>query len=428
MQMPSFDFLLRTSRLPDLFRREAVDHATRRLLGEVLLTSPLSTMLLSAALCGLVFLAVVFASLATYARKETVQGWLVPPSGVIRVEARQGGVVESLLVREGQTVIAGQPLATVRLSEAMGTENSFAPVERSLRELISAAEVRAEAARVTLAQEQRTLAERELVISNQLNQSRRQLALQAERIEIAKAEVDRATSIAARGFLPTSQLDARRTALLSLRQDEAELTAVVLGQERDIADLRARAKAIPNELASANAEAASIRGGLVQQRAQAEVAAVYTVVSSVSGVIAALPVRNGQSLSSGASVAIVSTGNDQLEAELYLPSRASGFIRPGQDVRVMYEAFPYQKFGSGHAEILSVSQASFTPTETGMPGLAGTEAVYRARARMISGPISAYGQSIPLRPGMLLNADIVIERRSLIEWLLDPLYAAGRRA
>jgi membrane fusion protein len=36
--------------------------------------------------------------------------------------------------------------------------------------------------------------------------------------------------------------------------------------------------------------------------------------------------------------------------------------------------------------------------------------------------ITAYGQSLPLQPGMQLEADVVIERRRLIEWILDPLF------
>ena len=56
------------------------------------------------------------------------------------------------------------------------------------------------------------------------------------------------------------------------------------------------------------------------------------------------------------------------------------------------------------------------------------EPVFRVRVRLAKDTIMAYGQDLPLQPGLLLSADVIIDRRSLIEWLLDPLYAVGRRS
>ena len=59
--------------------------------------------------------------------------------------------------------------------------------------------------------------------------------------------------------------------------------------------------------------------------------------------------------------------------------------------------------------------------------MAFSEPVFSARGRLAAQTVQAYGTSVPLRAGMLLSADIVIDRRTLVEWLLDPLYAVGRR-
>ena len=56
-----------------------------RLDGQVVLAAPLPTALLGGLLIAMVGLAVVFASLATYSRKEEVPGWIVPDAGLIRV-------------------------------------------------------------------------------------------------------------------------------------------------------------------------------------------------------------------------------------------------------------------------------------------------------------------------------------------------------
>ena len=60
-----------------------------------MLATPLSVRLLGLFFGVIVFAAVLFASQATYARKETVNGWLVPDQGLIRATAVAAGFVPS---------------------------------------------------------------------------------------------------------------------------------------------------------------------------------------------------------------------------------------------------------------------------------------------------------------------------------------------
>ncbi len=45
-----------------------------------------------------------------------------------------------------------------------------------------------------------------------------------------------------------------------------------------------------------------------------------------------------------------------LQAELFVPTRARGFVRPGQEVRILYDAFPYQRYGTHRGQVDDVSQ------------------------------------------------------------------------
>jgi membrane fusion protein len=47
---------------------------------------------------------IAFSATATYAGKEKVGGWLPPQAGLIRLTARQGGIVENVRAMEGQSV------------------------------------------------------------------------------------------------------------------------------------------------------------------------------------------------------------------------------------------------------------------------------------------------------------------------------------
>ena len=109
-----------------------------------------------------------------------------------------------------------------------------------------------------------------------------------------------------------------------------------------------------------------------------------------------------------------------LQAVLLVPTRAIGFVRPGQEVRLLYEAFPFQRFGaySGHVE--SVSKTILSEADTGSP-MQLKEPSYKVVATLDRPDIDANGQKIPLQAGMMLRADILLERRELVRWLLDPI-------
>ena len=109
-----------------------------------------------------------------------------------------------------------------------------------------------------------------------------------------------------------------------------------------------------------------------------------------------------------------------LQAELFVPARAIGFVDAGQPVRFLYEAFPYQHFGTYTGHVTKVSQTILIGSDTAGP-IALKEPAYRVTAALDRPDIDAYGKKIPLQPDMLLKADIILEKRSLARWVISPL-------
>jgi len=388
---------------------------------------PLPFTLLAGAALAVVLGGAAFAATATYARKETVPGWLAPDRGLIRVVARQGGIVETVDVTEDAAVRGGQALLTMRLS-ADGSEGDVAAqLDKGLDLEAEANEARAEAARVRLAAEIDQTRARIGALSRELAESRDRIALGEGRLRLAETEVARAEAMAAQGYLPRRELDARRSAAMAAAAELSQTRSAVLQLEREIGEGRGRLATLDAELLAARAEAAAARAGLSQRRTETDARATYVITAPLGGRVAALPVNRGQTVPAGAAVAVLTPGGAALEAELYVPSAAAGFIRTGQDVRLQYRAYPHQKFGTGRGTVASVSRTVLAPAEVAIPGLEVREPVFRVRVKLDRDSISAYGETLPLRPGMLVDADVVIDRRTLLEWLLDPLYAAGRR-
>jgi len=117
----------------------------------------------------------------------------------------------------------------------------------------------------------------------------------------------------------------------------------------------------------------------------------------------------------------------QLQAHLLVPTQAAGFIALEQEVQLRYGAFPFQKFGVYKGQVTHVGQTVLLPVEqTHLPvQLSGP--AYLVTVSLQSPTVRAYQQEFSLKPGMLLEADITLGKRSLLEWLLEPIFSLRGR-
>jgi membrane fusion protein len=177
---------------------------------------------------------------------------------------------------------------------------------------------------------------------------------------------------------------------------------------------------------------------LEQERAEAEARREIVVVAPHDGTVTAIHAVVGAKADTGTPLLSIVPPASRLEAHLYAPSRAIGFVHPGQRVLLRYQAYPYQRFGHYEGVVAAVSRAALSPTElpaqlagltslTGVAAGAAAEPIYRITVSLASQTVTAYGAEVPLQPGMTLEADVALERRRLFEWVLDPLYAVTGR-
>lgn len=409
-----------------LFRQQAVAYQSRSLDGEVMLSLSMRMRALIILAVVVVAGAAIFAATATYARMETVVGWVVPEGGLIRVTAQQGGIIEKLSVAEGDQVAAGEALAELRLSTDLEDGSAGLALQTQLKNQIEAVRAQAEAEREKLqAQEVSLKAQRDGML-RELDQNSARVESMAERLTLIEADAKRVRKIADRGYASKKNVEESAMAVLSAQQELDALRSSVMATERQIGDVEAQLKTLPLSIRAAEAQARASEAQLAQQGTELAVRDVYRAGATVAGRVVAVPVSRGQTVPPQSVIAVLTPEGSTLEAELYVPSRSAGFITPGQEVQLMYQAFPYQKFGAANGTVRSVSRTVLAPGEVAIPGLEINEPVFRVKVGMESDSVQAYGQAIPVQPGMLLSAGIVIDRRTLVEWLLDPIYAVGR--
>jgi membrane fusion protein len=167
----------------------------------------------------------------------------------------------------------------------------------------------------------------------------------------------------------------------------------------------------------------ALRGELAttqQRMTEINARRAYVIRAPTAGRVSTSQAKVGQFADPHRLQMEVIPNDSALEAELFVPARAIGFIEPGQKVRILYDAFPYQQFGTYTGHVSNVSQTILTGNDASGP-IALKEPAYRVTAAIDRPDIDAYGKKISLQADMLLRADIILEKRSLLRWLLDPL-------
>lgn len=413
--------------MSELFRTEAVAHQVRAVQGEVIVGVRLPWLLLGYILAGMVLLLVTVACLAKYDRKEQVSGVLVPQAGIIRVTAQQGGIITALPAQEGQIVPSGATLATLRLAVDGRNGNSGWLLEQAAVNEQMATRQSSQAAIEKIQVDRKSLLERRAALQSQYDEAARLKAVLTAKQAVADKNLARARELSQKGFLSARGLDDAVSASLDAQQAVVAANASLLSQGQQLTEVRSQLAEVPVLLQQALSNAQSVDASLQQKLEQVQSSSAYTVTAPMTAVVMAVPVKPGQTVQPGATLAVLTPPNSQLEAELYVPTKAIGFVRPGQAVFLQYDAFSYKKFGSARGRIISVSNSPLTPSEASASGVMSTEPVFRVRAALDRSYVEAYGARRPLQPGMLLSANIIIERRSVVGWLLDPLYAVTKR-
>ncbi|HEX8450343.1 MAG TPA: HlyD family efflux transporter periplasmic adaptor subunit [Allosphingosinicella sp.] len=408
-----------------LFRAEALRFQSDRLHGEVSLALPLSWQIIGYLLLGALLAAAAFLFLTSYSRAEMVSGAITLDTGVATVAPSRSGVIAALDVREGQRVAQGAPLVRIRAEDDM--VGGATASERRRRGL---AEQDARLANQGASYEAAAAAERARALAQidglatEIGFLDRQIADQQELLKTAVNDLAVVQGVAKKGYVSRRDVEAREASVIQRRQQLAQLEQSRGAKRSELAETQ---RAIAQSAASAEAQVASAqtaRAALVQQLTEAELSQGYVLTAPVGGIVTGVTGRIGQRASPEEPLLMIIPDNATPTAELQVPSVAAGFLAPGQEVRLAVDAFPYQRFGTVAGRIENISAAAAARP---LPDGKGTGAFYLVTVRLARPWVEAFGRRQPLMPGMSLSARIITERRTLMEWLFEPILAVGRR-
>ena len=412
-----------------LFRKEAIDAQRQKFLGEASIAQPVRLWVYTTVALIIAALVIAYAIWGQYTRRERVQGYLTSAVGAALVKMPDAGSVSELMIKEGDAVTKGAPLA--RLTVDRSGTNTAGGEQAVLDELVKRKKQLTDERTQTeqLGRQQVEQLRKRLVnTQDEMRQLDVQVNLQIERFANAKKLLDIWEALKVR----EGEKFANESYIIRYRNEAKDQEIAVQTLERQRATLKKNLDETQSDIPAARLKTQSQLEQLGRQESEVDqsiaeqanrreqnVRRDMLVVAPVDGTVTNIGVARGDTVSSDATLATILPKDSDLHAELLVPSRAIGFVEPGQRVTMRYEAFPYERFGQYAGTVESVGRNTFSQAGTIGP-ITIREPSYRIVVRLDRQDIDANGQAIPLRAGMVLGADLLMEKRSLLEWLFLP--------
>jgi len=412
--------------MSDLFRKEVLDKQGQKLFGDVVLASPIGHVAMAALLAFIMCGLVVFAIVGEFSRKERVFGFLTPDKGLIRVSPRQAGLIEDVHIEIGEHVTQGEKLFTIKLDTVSGYGESTAS---SLLAQLKYEKTELELTRDVIPKEFNLLRSRlrgqiNAALSDGLRLEER-IIFQSKIVENEHDTYKRYKNLFQQGAAAPLEMSRQETRLL-----QAQQALETLRNEKQkvldlAADLEQQYSLVPISEQKASSDLSSRLSAVEQRITQTQGQERNTITAPVSGRIASLTVKEGQIANVQKAMATILPKGGKLNAELLVPSRAAGFVKKGQTVRLLYDAFPYQKFGFHSGVITEVSRTVINPSDLSITSNT-QEAIFIITVNLNEQAIEVNDEIYDLQSGMTLSADIILEDRKIWEWILEPILGSAK--
>ncbi|HSH88184.1 MAG TPA: HlyD family efflux transporter periplasmic adaptor subunit [Methylophilus sp.] len=414
---------------PPLYRHAALNAQKTHWLGTILLIRPLSYSVLTLIAVLFATMVVVFMTWGTYTKRSAVVGQLVPETGLVKVYSPQFGIVVDKRVREGQAVKRDEVLFVLSSERYSDEQNSIqASISTQHKQQRQSLQDEIGKTRLQQRDEQQALQSRLDGIKDELERLDVQYQAQQTRVQLSDEALKRYQGLLEKNYISREQTQQKQedwieqsTRLESMTREQVRMRRELAARQDELSSLRAKHQ---NQIAQLERSVSSVS----QQLTESEAKRRLVIRAPESGTATAVVANLGTAVEGSRPLVSIVPAGAMLQAYLFAPSRAVGFVREGVPVRLRYQAYPYQKFGQASGRVESVSRTALPAGEIftmGNPSAnsQNNEPYYRITVVLERQSITAYGKQQPLQAGMLLDADIMLERRRLYEWVLEPLFS-----
>lgn len=412
----------------DLFRQEALEAKKTKVLGSVALYCPPFRWLIITLVCALVAVLITFCIFGSYTKRETAKGVLVPENGMMTITAMTAGTVITLPAHEGDRLEKGAQVASIssEISTRFGqTREAIARQldlqQEGLKQQLSNLE-QLNAETLKSLQEKASLLQQQSVELDTIYRQR------TEQIGLAKKQLDKARAMRAEGYASNTEVEKQQNDMLDASVRLQDVARQRIDVRQQLSQARQQLREQPITYSQQKNDIQQKLSEIAQSMMENESRRSVDLRTPERGTVSAVLVKQGQIVSAGQTLAIILPGNAHLQARIMLSSRAVGFIRPGQRVVLRYQSFPWQTFGQQYGTVKDISTSALSPQE--ISTITGDsqvqEPMYQVKVAVDHQTVQAYGKEVSLRAGSGLEADFIVDKRRIYQWVLEPLNALGK--
>jgi membrane fusion protein len=411
-----------------LFRSESLQEQQLVWLGRHRLVLGLPASLFTVVSFAMTMATVALLTIGSYARRVDVHGVLMPAHGLIQITTPITGWIEAIRVQDGQLVQSGTPLYVVNgdTTTADGDTQQQVlqalAVQRSMLVYQIARKVKMHG------QQQDELQRKAGNLQEQIQQMGIQVATKEQFVRDVTKNYADFSRFLANGIGNINEQLIQQQNWMRAKDDLEELKGRALRLQAELIETQFQLSTVDlqydNEIDAMRSKIWDVE----QEVAKAQAHRSVEIRAPGPGTVTAIASHAGQTVASGTRMLTIVPSQDKMHAELLAPSTSIGFIHPGQRVLLRYTAFPYQKFGRYEGTVSEVSSAALQPEELkifipNLPSADQSKTFYRVIVEPDREDVTAYGHSNPLKASMQVEADILLEKRAIYQWILEPLYS-----
>ncbi|MGO4002455.1 HlyD family secretion protein [Pseudomonas fluorescens] len=358
----------------------------------------------------------------------------MPEQGFIRITSRSSGILEEVLIKEGQIVRSGEALFTTsgeRFGIAGGTQKI---ISEQLEQRLQAFQKKLTSESVRLIEQTRFIDDQLKKIEGEFEQFRDETNLTNRRVTLSKINLTRQEELLKSGFISKSKHQQAEGELLTLLAQQKNMARTRKNLDREHIALQMQRKEIELRHNTEVSEIDNSISMIKQEQMENDLRNKQITTAPLTGRITSLNVQTGQHIDQGTLLGSLTPEQADLMGYMYIPSQKSGFIQTDQLVLIRYSAYPYQKFGMARGVITAITKSPYATQELPIHIASVVQKItepnqlyYRVTVKLESQTIETYGEPQPLQVGMLFDADVLQDERRLYEWVLEPIYSLIRR-
>lgn len=396
-----------------------------KIMGEILISRPLSFWWYAIFFLSLALSIICLLVFGVYSERVTVMGELEPENGIVSICPSSSGSVKSIRVKEGAVIKKDEILATIT-NKKIGFNKKDLFLEQSKNDAEIMRSYIFEKKRldglVKADEDQR--ASNIMLLEEEVNSTGKQIEDQKKIIEIAVENYEKNKYLFEQGFI--SKLAAQQK-LQDVIRERSVLEQHLIASKRARNELSTQRRDVSIAAAKYASQYAVLDRSMAElgnSNLSNQFVREFNIIAPQDGIITGVTVHEGQDIGNNNCIMKVIPSNSKLVASLHAPSRSIGMVKVNDRVAIRYDAFPYQKFGQKEGRIISISSSSESDIRVKFNINADGEnktGYYKLKVAIEDQSIQLNNSKIDLRPGMILEADLLQEKKPLYRWLLLPL-------